>query len=291
MANLRYPKLRYPNLRVSGLGLSLLLAAAIAPTPAVAGFITFGNGFGSKWDDPNHGTPATVTWGFMPDATVVDPGIAIAAEIDGGSNITLLRSNYDGDFGAGAFDAAIQRAFDTWQAAAGITFTGPQADSGLPVGASGATAPDIRIGAFLPVAGSGFDFVGAVGFGPPGDDLNFPDPLAGDVLFNLAAVFIQPAGQEGDPINEFGNDLENLFLHELGHAAIGLGHPDDGPGDVMFVGAGCCDSINRQLSADDIAGARSVLGPPVPEPSTAVLLLVTSSTALLARRRQPIRAR
>lgn len=276
----------------SGLCLALLLATVGVPTPALAGFVTFGEGFGSKWDDPNHGTPATVTWGFMPDGTVVDPGIGIATEIDGGSNITLLRSDYDTDFGLGAFDAAIQRAFDTWQAAAGINFLGPQADAGLPVGASGATEPDIRIGAFLPVAGSGFDFVGAVGFGPPGNDLDFPDPLAGDVLFNLAAVFIQPAGQEGDPITEFGNDLENLFLHELGHAAIGLGHPDDGPGDVMFVGTGCCDVINRQLSSDDIAGARSVLGPPVPEPSTAVLLLATSSAALLGRkRRQPTRVR
>lgn len=271
------------KLRSIGLCFALLLAISALPTPSAAGFITFGNGFGSKWDDPNHGTPATVTWGFMPDGTTLDPSVPIAAEIDGGSNITLLRSTYDGSFGAGAFDEALQRAFDTWQAAAGITFVGAQADPGLPVGSVGATAPDIRIGAFLPVAGSDFDFVGAVGFGPPGDDLNFPDPLAGDILFNLAAMFIQPDGAEGDPITEFGNDLENLFLHELGHAAIGLGHPADGPGDVMFVGAGCCDVINRQLSADDIAGAQSVLGPPIPEPSTALLLLTTSSAALLGR--------
>ena len=66
---------------------------------------------------------------------------------------------------------------------AGITFVGPVADGGGQVGAPGAISPDIRIGAFAPVTGMGFEFVGAVGFGLPGDDLNFPDALAGDVMF------------------------------------------------------------------------------------------------------------
>jgi hypothetical protein len=128
------------------------------------------------------------------------------------------------------------------------------------VGAPGATSPDIRIGAFDPVVGTGFQFVGAVGWGPPGDDLNFPDPVAGDIQFNLSATFNMEAGDEGDPFQLFGNDVEGLFLHELGHAAIGLGHPPAGPAEVMYVGAGCCTEINRLPSPDDIEGAQSIYG-------------------------------
>jgi hypothetical protein len=200
----------------------------------------------------------------MPDGTTVDPGLFLADEVMGGSDVAQLRADYDAAYGAGAFDAALGRAFDTWEDAAGVQFVGPIADPGLPVASGGATTPDIRVGAFQPVPGSPFSFLGAVGFGPPGDDLNFPDPLAGDVMFNLAQPFIQPAGGEGDPILEIGNDLENLFLHELGHAAMGLGHPAAGPGEVMYVGAGCCGVVNRVPSADDVAGAQVVYGPPGP---------------------------
>lgn len=242
-------------------GAVVAAAAVVCAGLAGAGYVTFGAGFGSKWDDPVHGTPATVTWGYMLDGTTIDPGVPLAAEVVGGSDVTQLRADYDATHGAGAFDAAIQAAFDTWSAVADITFVGPVADSGLPSGSAGATAPDIRIGAFEPVPASPFDFLGGVGFGPPGDDLNFPDPLAGDVMFNLAATFIDPEGNEGDPIVDFGNDLQNLFLHELGHAAMGLGHPVDGPGEVMYVGFDCCTLINRSPSPDDITGAQIVYGP------------------------------
>lgn len=241
---------------------ALVLALAIlASTPAAGDFVTIAQGAGSKWDDRNHGTPAVVTWGFMLPGTTVDPGFDIASEVMGGSDIAQLRSDYDAAYGAGAFDAALQRAFSTWSQVADIAFVGPIADSGLPVGSAAATSPDIRVGAFQPVGGSGFAGIAGVGFGPPGDDLNFPDALAGDVMFNLAQPFIMPAGDEDDPILEIGNDLENLFLHELGHAAMGLAHPAAGPGEVMYVGANCCDVINRFPSNDDIEGAETVYGP------------------------------
>jgi hypothetical protein len=241
----------------------LVLAALVlcVAEPARAGYVTFGSGFGSKWDDPVHGNPAVVTWGFMTDGTGVDPAYFIADEVVGGSDVTQLRADYDAAYGAGAFDAALQRALDTWELVAGISFVGPVADGGGAVGAPGATTPDIRIGAFEPVTGSNFEFLGAVGFGPPGDDLNFPDALAGDVMFNLGSLFIQPPGPEGAPIVGFGNDLENLFLHELGHAAMGLGHPAEGVGEVMYVGFDCCDLVNRDPSPDDITGAQIVYGP------------------------------
>ena len=260
--------------RLGNLGsLALLLLAPSTPA-AFADYVTFGNGYGSKWDNPEFGTPAIVTWGFMPDGTTVDSKFGISSEISGGSKISQMQATYDATYGAGAYLTAIKNALATWEPAANITFVGPISDphpgAPLPSGATGATTPDIRIGAFNAVAGSGFSFVGGVGFGPPGNDLFFPDAFAGDIMFNLAAGFIRAPGNEGDPITQFGNDLENLTLHELGHAAIGLGHPDQGPGDVMYVGPGAVDVINRQLSADDIAGAQFVYGPP-PIPGDASL--------------------
>jgi len=41
---------------------------------------------------------------------------------------------------------------------------------------------------------------------------------------------------------------------------MGLGHPSQWPSEVMYVDVGCCTTINRQPSVDDIAGAVSVYG-------------------------------
>ena len=140
----------------------------------------------------------------------------------------------------------------------------------LASGDPAATTPDIRIGAFDPVPGSWFSFGAGVGWGPPGDDLHFPDAFAGDIMFNMAQTFVRTAGNEDDPISPIGaNDLEGLTLHELGHAAIGLDHPASGPGEVMYVGQDGVGFINRQLSPDDIAGAVAVYGPPNPIPGDA----------------------
>jgi len=236
------------------------IALACIATVAAADYVTFGQGYGSKWDDPVHGRPAVITWGFVPDGTAMDPGFPLAPEATGTSNVSALRAAVDATYGAGAFDEALARAFETWELVAGVSFVGPLDDTGQPLGAPGATAPDLRIAAFAAVPGSGFEWVGAVGYGPPGDDLHFPDPVAGDIVFNLTNVFRIFPGAEGAPFDTFGNDLEGLFLHELGHAAMGLGHPADGPDEVMFVGEGCCLAINRIPSPDDIQGAKTVYG-------------------------------
>jgi len=237
------------------------------------GFVSIGNGFGSKWGPaPNFGTGAVVTWGYMLDGTTADPDFRMDPDsspdstgVIGGSHITQLRSTIDAVHGSGAFNAAIQRAFDTWSAAANITFIGPETDLGQPFGSPGAIAPDIRIGAFTPDPALFFNNSGAIGYGPPGPFGEFP--LSGDILFNINQTFDILSGIEDVTPIPFGtNDLEGLMLHELGHAAIGLGHPpwdgEDPDQRVMYVGEfgnpsapHCCQTINRELHADDIAGA------------------------------------
>ncbi len=248
------------KLLATALGSAVLFASAGIATAA---WWSFGQGWGSKWDAPVHPNPATITWGFAPDGTQMAASFPLKPEVTGTSNVGALRSSIDGTYGAGAFDAALQRAMNTWSKAAGVTFVGPVADAGLPFGDAGAYTPDIRIGAFTPVAGSGFQWVAGVGYGPPGDDTNpnYHDPVAGDIILNLNVTFRIHDLPEGAAFNGWENDLEGLLLHELGHAAMGLGHPVSGVPEVMYVGPGCCTNINRIPSPDDLAGARSVYGP------------------------------
>ena len=261
--------------------MTILFVLVAVGRPAAA-YVTFGQGVASKWGaDPYAGSGAVVTWGFMNDGTAVDPSIPDASGMSGTSNITALRTTIDTQYGAGSFNAAIQNALDAWSAVANITFVGPVSDSGLPAGSATATSPDIRIGAFHAVANTFFASVGAVSYGPPGFRVEggnqFPD--SGDLFLNLdgPGTFqhfqIVTGTEDVTPINyQYGNDLQELVLHELGHGAIGLGHPPAVPGEmvdqrVMYVGdfqtpgaPPCCQTLNHQLSADDIAGAQYVYG-------------------------------
>ena len=236
---------------------------------------TFGNGYGSKWGtDPNAGTGAIITWGYMQDGTTLDPVGFPAPYVIGASNITALRNSVDVNYGVGAFDTAIQNAFNTWSAVANITFVGPVVDNGLPVGSENAISPHVRIGAF-----NWTEPGGAIGYGPPGPWGPDYFPLSGDIIFNLSGLGIQrpfqiaPGEEDVDSVDVFnyGDDVEGLFLHELGHAVIGLDHPrwagENPDRRVMYVGDDqapgapfCCTAINRQLHADDIAAAQYVYG-------------------------------
>ena len=256
----------------------MLVAFVAPPYMALADYVTFGNGAYSKWDEPMHGFPATVTWGFMPDGTTIAPTQSFSEVVIGGSKITQMRANFDTQFGAGAFDTAIERA----QHLAGcreyqVHWSHHRSKSRHAARQQrpGATTPDIRIGAFDPVPNSWFSFGAGVGWGPPGDDLHFPDAFAGDIMFNTAQTFVRAAGNEDDPLAPIGaNDLEGLFLHELGHAAIGLDHPASGPGEVMYVGQDGVSFINRQLSADDIAARSASTARPT---RTRAMLTTTAS--------------
>ncbi len=251
-------------------------------TSNASGFLSYNelwagpNMEGWKWGDPLRGTGAVITWGFMTNDTVAgaDFKINLAEEgsgILGTSDIPALRATVDGTYGAGAFDQAIQNAFDTWSKVANISFVGPLPDTGLPINDPGANEPMIRIGAFTADPAHSFNDGFAVGFIPPPNG----GTLEGDIIFNIdKALQIAPGTEDVTPVNfVLGNDMEGLFLHELGHAAIGLGHPDwdgeDPDQRVMYVGdfvtpgaPFCCESLNRQLHADDIAGAVFNYGPP-----------------------------
>ncbi|MBX3420114.1 MAG: matrixin family metalloprotease [Pirellulaceae bacterium] len=256
---------------------TLALAASCLPH-CQAEYVTFGQGYGSKWGAPEHGTISEViTWSFMTDGTPLHASHPLLGEVTGTSNISNLSSRFD----AGVFEQLIQNAFNTWSAASQGRITFLQVtDNGAPAGGNslnndhpGSWEIDIRVGAFTAAPDSDFAWLGAVGYGPPGND-HFPffkDGLAGDIIFNLSQQFFVAPGNEGDIFYDgtgpYINDLEGLMLHELGHAAIGLGHPSAGVGDVMFVDdfPDCCNFVNRQLSPDDIAGARAVYGVPEPD--------------------------
>ncbi|MGD9633992.1 MAG: dockerin type I domain-containing protein [Pirellulales bacterium] len=248
-----------------------LAAAMFAAAASAFAYDTIGNGLASKWgDDPYPGSGAIVTWGYVPDGT---PASATAEGVDGTSNLSQIRDSINTNFGAGAFEAAIERAFATWSAAANITFVGPITDPGNPLGATGAADPMIRVGAYT-LNYEYWGAPGAIGIGPPGFGGYENFPYSGDVILNLARPFYVATGVEDvTQLNgQNGEELEGLFLHELGHAAIGLNHPDwvseDPDRRVMYVGDPwghpewpvCCQTINHELHPDDIAAAQYVYG-------------------------------
>lgn len=276
------------------LAASMLAAGLLAAVSTASAYSTIGNGDGSKWDDPTWGTGAVITWSFMaPGAGLGSsaPGSWSGTNSLGTGDSNDIRMLIDGLYGAGSFDAALLRAFATWSSVANVTFV-QAADNGGDFGAD--TAPDIRIGAFDFGAGN---FAGGSGFGPPGDDILFPDALPGDLALNYMNNFAIDPGSEGDALQTgpgglYLNDLEGLFLHELGHT-LGLDHSDviTGvmcgyvyPGDV-FDGSACDYTlVNRQLHPDDIAGIQAIYGAAVPLPGT-FWLLGAGLMAIAARMR------
>ena len=80
-------------------------------------------------------------------------------------------------------------------------------------------------------------------------------------------------------------DFYTVVLHELGHA-LGLGHSTVA-GSVLEAFYG---GARRTLTADDIAGNRSIYGP-VPEPATSVLMLLGAMVVVGAVRQRASRQR
>lgn len=240
--------------------------------------------FMDKWGPPYYpsgcvgssgGGPsaATISWSYIVDGAGFSTAQTTPPFVAGStSNLyTGLRAAIDAQYGAGAFDRAVNNAFVAWASVANLTFQRTSDSSAL---FAGTTAIDIRIGAY-PFSG-GSD-VGGVGYGPPCNAPSFPDALAGDIAFSSGNSFQIAAGNDGDPLplinGMYYNDIESLMLHEIGHA-IGLGHSTDpsavmcGYVDANHDGSQCYaqgasyEVIHRKLQPDDIAGAQFLYGAP-----------------------------
>lgn len=249
-----------------------LLALASASASAYSVFpIDASNSL--KWGSNENGTSGgVVTWSFMPVGT---PGSAYCGDACPGVSVGNL--NIENGPGMGytataltSLGSYITAAFDKWAAVANISFVKLGSDSGVaiddPAAVPNATG-HIRIGAFNFASGGG-----AVGFAPPPNG----GTGAGDIIFDANSFYAFQPGNDGDAFpgaSTAPNDFESLLLHEMGHA-IGLAHPAyTGTCAVMNVDAPCLFRINRDLDADDIAGAQFLYGAPVPEPETWAMLL------------------
>ena len=104
--------------------LPLLIASLLSPLPATACRV-FGNGWGSKWDGPVWPAGAIISWSFMTPGVALGPSAPAGwsgVNTQGSGGAADIRVIIDSVHGAGAFDAAVQRAFDTWAATANLQF-------------------------------------------------------------------------------------------------------------------------------------------------------------------------
>gem|GEM_PF-3298391 len=267
---------------VVGLGLAVLSGAAQA-------YATFpdGNGGVLKWGGDNTpGTPGgSVTWGFIPEGTAGSAYCDSACSGTAKTSIWIENSPGTGYTLTPLTDLIgyIQAAFDKWAGVANISFVGPLSDSGLPINHAGAGVPDIRIGAFDFSSGGG-----AVGYAPPPNG----GTGSGDIIFAANSFYAFQPGNDGElfpSASTAPNDFESLLLHEMGHA-LGLAHPPVGGGCpvMQVVDSACWFRINRELDADDIAGAQYLYGAPaaVPLPAAAGLFASGLFGVLAGRRKR-----
>ena len=172
---------------------------------------------------PNIGDPITVTWSIVPDGTpVVDIFnnetvvaqsnlIAFLDGIYGGQNVDIVSEK--------PWFNIIERGYDSWSAATGVTFVYEPADDGAPAAAAASIGiegvrGDMRINgrAFPPEANAlATNFLPANG-GRSGTD--------GDMNINTGSTFLADVA---DAPNGPNVALVNLIGHEAGHG-LGFSH-------------------------------------------------------------------
>ncbi len=196
---------------------------------------------GTAWADP------VITVSYMPDETPTPFGAS-----------HLFRHLRFIDGGPARWQGEVQRAFSTWEAAAGVHFAFV-ADDGTPEGAAGAEQGDprfgdIRIGC-APVGALGVAFYPGQGAGTqPGD------------------IFLGSEFREYAANKDY--NLFSVLLHEIGHS-IGLAHSVDGT--VMWISY---TGTKTGLTPDDVAGAQVIYGPPA-QPAHSATPLPTASVDLV----------
>jgi Matrixin len=251
---------RLPCLLVA-LASALLLPASPARGYALFPYDSNGETLYLKWADNHAGTAGgAVSWSLIPPGT---PGSAtFCASACPGSSLAAI--NIENGPGQG-FSAVpltqlrgrIAALFARWSAATGLRFVELPSDSGLAINDPGAQPPatgQIRIGIYAFSAGGG-----AVGYAPPPNG----GSGAGDILLDANSFYQFAPGAEGQPFDTTfaPNDFDSLLLHEMGHA-VGLAHPPDDltTCPVMQSLPRCWGVVQRQLDADDRAGAQFLYG-------------------------------
>ena len=226
---------------------------------------------------PTGGAPApgSATWSVMTSGLVDASGF----DAHTGMATTLLSGLY-----AGGVDEAttIGLALSAWAAVSGFINLGPVADGGGGLGAAGAAGGvgNIRVGAIFIDGATGSNVLAHAY--QPGNEAFFGvgGNIAGDAHFDNSNLW-----SDGGSATTI--DFYTVALHELGHA-LGLGHSTV-VGSVMEAFYG---GARRTLTADDIAGIRSIYGAAVvPEPATNVLMLFGALAVVGAVRQRASRQR